>query len=171
MKILVLSGSVRTGSRTKDLIKIVSKEFSNHSFIDFDLSGLPLFMPDAREDNVPQAVSDFKTLIIDSDAILLVTPEYLHNIPAILKSALEWTSEMGEWAHKKVLAVVFTPNAPRGEKAMVGLLNTMAALNANVLVSFLLHHDAISLSGLLLSNEAHEIWTEAFYMLNENLTY
>ena len=56
-------------------------------------------------------------------------------MPALIKNALEWITVSGELAGKKVLALTFTPTAPRGEKAMQSLLWSLQALDAHILVS------------------------------------
>ena len=53
-------------------------------------------------------------------------------MPALIKNALEWITSSGELVGKKVLAITFTPNEPRGDKAMQSLLWSLQALDANI---------------------------------------
>src|SRR5665213_2345947 len=52
---------------------------------------LPLYSPD-HEANCPGVVTELKSAIAKSDAVLFVTPEYNRSIPGGLKNALDWAS-------------------------------------------------------------------------------
>ena len=91
----------------------------------------------------------------DADGIVICTPEYIHNLPAMLKSALEWLSSSGELTRKRVLAITFSPSAPRGQKAMESLLWSLQALNAKVVAQLPLYRDKMEFDddGRLVENE------------------
>src|ERR671926_1453178 len=57
----------------------------------FDLEGIPPFNQDI-EQNMPEKVKDFKTKIMEADAILIATPEYNYSVPGVLKNAIDWAS-------------------------------------------------------------------------------
>jgi chromate reductase, NAD(P)H dehydrogenase (quinone) len=57
----------------------------------FELDGLPGFSQD-EEQNPPAKIVEFKSRIRESDAILIVTPEYNYSIPGVLKNAIDWAS-------------------------------------------------------------------------------
>jgi len=44
------------------------------------------------DDNFPPEATALKESIAESDAILIVTPEFNRSIPGALKSALDWAS-------------------------------------------------------------------------------
>jgi chromate reductase len=57
----------------------------------FELDGIPVFNQD-EERNPPAKVAEFKRLIHEADAILMVTPEYNYSVPGVLKNAIDWAS-------------------------------------------------------------------------------
>jgi chromate reductase len=58
----------------------------------FDLAEIPLFNFDIEQRGDPAPVAAFKAAIAGADALLIVTPEYQHGIPGVLKNALDWAS-------------------------------------------------------------------------------
>jgi len=82
----------------------------------------------------PEACLVLAKAVQEADIVILATPEYAFNMPAALKSALEWCVASGEFSQKRVIAITSTPHAPRGEKCMQSLLWTLQALDATVLV-------------------------------------
>jgi len=131
MKILTISGSSSPSSSNKDLLLAVAKEFPTLSF-KYQPLKLPLFLANNDKSPFPKEVIAFRQAIEQSDAVIISTPEYIHNIPAILKNALEWLTTSGELQAKPVLAITYTPHPPRGEKAMISLLASLQALEARV---------------------------------------
>jgi len=65
---------------------------------------------------------------------------------------------------EKVLPIVFTPMAPRGEKALNSLTWSLQALNANIPTSLLIHHGELELENNKIKSNS-----ELFIMLNEAL--
>lgn len=100
MKVAGLIGSVRSGSYNNLVANYIQKEYKDKMEIDFlNIKELPFFDQELEEDP-PEIVKNIKDSIANSDAVLLVTPEYNHSVPGLLKNALDWFS--------------------RGEKVMVG---------------------------------------------------
>jgi NAD(P)H-dependent FMN reductase len=91
-----------------------------------------LFRPEDLEVELPIEVKKFKEKLNQADFVMIATPEYTHNIPAVLKNAFEWVTASGEFQEKKIFAMTFTPNEPRGKYAMESLLFSLKGLNANV---------------------------------------
>ena len=58
----------------------------------FDLAPIPLYNGDVEEAGDPNAVAEFKTAIRQADAVLMVTPEYNHGVPGVMKNAIDWAS-------------------------------------------------------------------------------
>lgn len=110
IQILALAGSYRTGSLNQALIQAV-KELApaGVEIVDFDLRTVPFFDQDLEEAGEPQPVQDLKAAVVAADAVLFVTPEYNHGVPAVLKNGLDWSSRI-------------YPNAPLGGKlaAVIG---------------------------------------------------
>lgn len=170
MKILTLSGSARTDSYNIKLLKAIPALFPAHEFVFFDgLSELPLFHADLQEKSDPVNVTKWKTALSSADAVIISTPAYIKNIPAVLKNALEWVTDSGEMANKKTLGITFTPYAPRGEKAMQSLLWSLQALNANIVAQLPLYQNEIAFDNkeTFIENEHLEVLQEAVkYLLS-----
>lgn len=102
-KILGLVGGISKGSLNKKLFNAVQKlKPDGVELEDFDISKLPFFSQDIEKE-APAIVQDFKKKIQEADAILIVTPEYNHSIPGVLKNAIDWASRppgQGVWANK-----------------------------------------------------------------------
>lgn len=168
MNILTISGSTRTDSANSKLLAALPSFVPNHSFSTFSqIAELPLFQAETDKHPWPKEVLQWRAVMQTVDALIISTPEYLHNLPALIKNALEWVTSSGELANKRVLAITFTPHPPRGEKAMQSLLWSLQALNANVIAQLPLYQNEIAFDnqGELIKNEATEILKEAIDLL------
>lgn len=168
MHILCISGSSASQSSNHNLLKSIGQLFSDHSFSHgLALTDLPLYSVDNDMNPLPSIVKEFKSQVLAADAIIMSTPEYLHNIPAVLKNALEWLKSNGEIQHKRMLAITFTPKEPRGEKAMTSLLHSLSALEANVIGSLALYQDEITFheSGIIINPDTQKLLHEAITIL------
>ena len=96
------------------------------------LRDFPLFRPEDVHHKMDKQVLEFKEHLKQADAVIISTPEYSHNIPAVLKNALEWITASGELKNKSVLPITFTPHEPRGKWAMESLLFTLKTLEARI---------------------------------------
>jgi chromate reductase len=164
MNILTVSGSTREeSSNTKLLLHLDDVELSER-FI-FQLSSLPqnlpLFQAQLDANPLPGNVVKWRNQLSNSDGLVICIPEYIHNMPALIKNALEWVTSSGELAGKKVLAITLTPHEPRGEKAMQSLLWSLKALDANVIVSLPLYQSEISYVSNEMKGEGVELLKEA----------
>jgi chromate reductase len=58
----------------------------------FDLGEVPLYNGDVEADGDPLGVAAFKQAIREADSVLMVTPEYNHGVPGVMKNAIDWAS-------------------------------------------------------------------------------
>ena len=168
MKILTISGSTRTDSANTRLLTALPALFPKHTFQHYArINQLPLFQAELDKHPWHTEVVDWRKAIAEADAVIISIPEYIHNMPALIKNALEWVTSSGELMQKRVLAMTFTPHEPRGEKAMQSLLWSLQALDANVLVSIPLYQQEMEFdgNGQLVENEAREMLNEAIKLL------
>ena len=95
MKILALSGSLRTGSYNTKLLLAAAAVAADGVEITL-YEGLKEIPPYDADDDLPGhqpvAVRRLKRAIGEADAVLVATPEYNHSIPGVLKNALDWVS-------------------------------------------------------------------------------
>lgn len=91
-KVGYMIGSLARGSinriLSKALIRLAPTELQ---FVEISFAGLPLYSYDYDSD-YPKVAADFKQAIVDSDAMLFITPEYNRSIPGALKNAIDWAS-------------------------------------------------------------------------------
>lgn len=168
MAILTISGSARVDSKNAALLDAFPQFFSSLLFERHKtIHQLPLFQVGLDMAPWPPAVLQWRQKLTTADAVIICTPAYLHNMPALLKNAFEWVTTSGELANKPVLALTFTPHPPRGEKAMQSLLWTLQALNARVVGSLALYQQDIQLKEgkLYTDDETRELLEEAVKLL------
>jgi chromate reductase len=90
---------------------------------------LPLYNEDDDRSDAPEEVSRFREAIASSDGVVIVTPEYNHGIPGVLKNALDWASRpfgKSVLTNKPALAI-------GGARAHAQLNETLLAIPALVL--------------------------------------
>lgn len=110
IKVLVLVGSLRAASVNRQLAELAADNAPDGVTVHVygGLGDLPFYNEDLDNENPPAAVVAVRAAAADTDAVLVVTPEYNASIPGVLKNAIDWLSRpYGESALKdKPLAVV-----------------------------------------------------------------
>lgn len=145
-KILTISGSSRAESSNVRLLRALSTIDDTKQFVHYDaLNLLPVFAAESDQSPWPTEVLKWKTALSEADAVVICTPEYIHNLPAQIKSALEWVASSGELVAKPTIAMTYTPNEPRGERAMKSLLWSLEALDARVMAQVSIFQNQIKL--------------------------
>ena len=99
LKILVIPGSLRTGSLNAKLAATIAAEFAQAgvdvtriSLGDFPL---PIYDGDLQaKSGVPKSAINLKRMMSSHHGVLIVTPEYNASIPALLKNAVDWVSRV-----------------------------------------------------------------------------
>ncbi len=93
MRVLGLSGSLRSGSHNTRLLRASAALLPDDAELEvFDRLGeIPPFNQD-DEQHPPEAVLALKDAVARADAVLIATPEYNASIPGALKNALDWVS-------------------------------------------------------------------------------
>ncbi len=146
MNILTISGSSRPMSTNISLLESLCSRFPDHNFTRFcELYDLPVFQAISDMSPWHKEVVRFRKMIAESDAVVISTPEYIHNIPGQLKNALDWLASSGELVGKPVFVITYMPYHPRGEYAMKSLLWSLDALDARVVASLDLYQENLSI--------------------------
>ena len=99
LKILVIPGSLRSGSLNAKLAAVVAHrlaqdgaEVTRLSLGDFPL---PIYDGDLQtRSGVPKSAVDLKRMIGSHHGVLIVTPEYNASVPPLLKNAIDWVSRV-----------------------------------------------------------------------------
>src|SRR5262249_13673112 len=95
--VLAFSGSTRHDSVNKKLINeaanIAREQGANVVLIDLKEYHIPLYDGDLEDaEGMPENARYLRQLMLQSDAILIASPNYNHSIPAVLKNVLDWIS-------------------------------------------------------------------------------
>lgn len=93
LNILGFAGSLRRGSFNRALLRAAAELAPAGMTIEiFDLIDVPLYNGDVEAEGDPEAVARLKRAIGAADGVLMVTPEYNHGVPAVMKNAVDWAS-------------------------------------------------------------------------------
>ena len=104
LKILVIPGSLRTGSHNAKLAAAASHELAQAgaevtriSLGDFPL---PIYDGDLQSRfGVPKNAVNLKRMMSAHHGVLIVTPEYNSSVPALVKNTIDWVSRVQD-AHE-----------------------------------------------------------------------
>jgi chromate reductase len=146
VKILVIPGSIRTGSLNVKLAAAAAQEFvrtgvdvTRISLGDFPL---PIYDGDLQtKSGVPKNAVHLKRMIGSHHGVLLVTPEYNSSLPPLLKNALDWVSRVqdsgelrGQVFRDRAFAIA-AASAGRfgGARCLAALRLVLAACHATVI--------------------------------------
>ena len=93
MRVLAISGSLRSGSNSTALLRALREEAPAGTEV-LLWDGLKAIPPYDEDDEHlrPEAVQALCDAIRNADAVLVSTPEYNHSLPGQLKNALDWLS-------------------------------------------------------------------------------
>ncbi len=133
MRILAISGSLRSSSTNTTLVRAIAALAPRNMEVTIytGLADLPHFSPDL-DDDPPASVLHLRQLLQEADGVLICTPEYAFGVPGVLKNALDWMVSSGEFNRKPVAAISASPSLTGGDKAHASLLLTLTALGATV---------------------------------------
>jgi chromate reductase len=93
LRILGFAGSLRAASYNRALLREAQGLAPAGMTIEiFDLIDVPLYNGDVEALGDPPGVAAFKAAIAAADGVLMVTPEYNHGVPGVMKNAVDWAS-------------------------------------------------------------------------------
>src|SRR3954454_18706190 len=146
LKILVIPGSLRTGSLNARLAAAAAHEFAlagaevtRISLADFPL---PIYDGDLQsKSGVPKNAVNLKRMMSAHHGVLIVTPEYNSSVPALVKNTIDWVSRVqdahesrGDVFRGRVVAIA-AASARRlgGARALAALRLILSACHATVI--------------------------------------
>jgi chromate reductase len=137
VRVLAISGSLRSGSYNTALLRALREEAP--ADVEIELwQGLKEIPPYDSDDDVvpgPEQVEAFRELIREVDAVFFATPEYNSSIPGALKNALDWASRpiaTNSFRNKPVAVISSSAGAFGGVWAAADLRKVLGAMGARV---------------------------------------
>lgn len=93
MKIVAISGSIAEQSYNLRLLEYIQSNYSDIFEVELlDLTDVPLFNQDNPELSYEGPIHTINRKILQSDGVIIATPEHNHTIPAPLNNILDWLS-------------------------------------------------------------------------------
>ncbi len=136
LKVLGISGSLRQNSYNTAALRVAQDSAPSDMHIEFaDLSQIPLYDQDQRDDNVPAAVTKLVEQVRAADAVLFATPEYNYSMSGVLKNAIDWVSrdESQPFAGKPAAIMSASISLLGGVRAQYDLRRSMVFLDMHCL--------------------------------------
>jgi chromate reductase, NAD(P)H dehydrogenase (quinone) len=156
LKILVIPGSLRSGSLNARLAAAAAHEFAlagvevtRISLGDFPL---PIYDGDLQtKSGVPKNAVNLKRMMAAHHGVLIVTPEYNSSVPALVKNTIDWVSRVhdahetrGQVFRERPFAIAAASEGRLGgTRALAALRLILSACQASVIPSQL----ALSFAG------------------------
>lgn len=92
-QVVGVAGSLRQASFNRALLRAASEMAPPGMRIAIHtLDAIPPYNGDVEAAGIPEVVTALKTAIRAADGVLIITPEYNHGIPGVLKNAIDWLS-------------------------------------------------------------------------------
>jgi chromate reductase, NAD(P)H dehydrogenase (quinone) len=161
VKVLAFSGSMRTDSLNKKLVRVaaaaVERAGAEVTHLDLRDLALPLYDGDLEaRSGLPEGARRLKQLMDSHDAFLISSPEYNSSISGVLKNAIDWASRpvpgepaLAPFTGKIVGLMAASPGGFGGIRA----LGTLRAILENL--------GSIVVPKQLALPHAHEAFTQA----------
>jgi len=145
LKILVIPGSLRSGSLNARLAAAIAHELaqSGAEVTRISLSDFPLPIYDGdlqAKSGVPKHAVNLKRMIGAHHGVLIVTPEYNSSVPALVKNTIDWISRVqdphetrGQVFRERVFAIAAASGGRLGgTRALAALRLILTACHAAV---------------------------------------
>jgi NAD(P)H-dependent FMN reductase len=146
LKILVIPGSLRTGSLNAKLAATLAAELAQAgaeitriSLADFPL---PIYDGDLQaKSGVPKSAINLKRMMASHHGVLVVTPEYNASVPSLVKNTIDWISRVqdphearGQVFRDRAFAIASASgNRLGGTRALMALRLILSACQAHVI--------------------------------------
>ncbi len=146
LKILVIPGSLRSGSLNARLAAVIAHELvqSGAEVTRISLSDFPLPIYDGdlqAKSGVPKNAVNLKRMIGAHHGVLIVTPEYNSSVPALVKNTIDWVSRVqdagesrGKVFRERAFAIAAASGGRLGgTRALAALRLILSACHATVI--------------------------------------
>ena len=134
-RLLGLSGSLRKASFSRATLRGLCDGLPATVTLEIVDPELPLYNQDQDGADAPHTVRQLRTAIAASDGVVIVTPEYNHGLPGVLKNTLDWASRPygnSVLAGKPVLVISVSAAFTGGVRAQAQANETLLSIPARV---------------------------------------
>lgn len=144
--ILAFSGSSRQGSFNRALLEVAVQGARDAggtvTVVDLAALNLPVYDGDLEErEGLPAAAREFKQQLLDSDGLLIASPEYNSCITPLLKNAIDWASRkeseeepmVAAFVGKKAALLAASPGGYGGKRSLDFLRQILGNIQVEVL--------------------------------------
>jgi NAD(P)H-dependent FMN reductase len=162
LRVLVLSGSLRTGSLNTRLAELAAHTIEKQggkanvkSLLDFDC---PSFSQDVEASSgIPGGADRLRKFILENDAFIIASPEYNASMPGHLKNLIDWLSRFRPqpFNERHALLMSASPSMAGGNRGLWSLRIPLEHLGTRVypdMFSLAMAHQAFTDDGRI-SNE------------------
>ena len=125
-KVLFVVGSLRKDSFNRQLAQEAAAHLAGKAKTAFlDIASVPLVNQDCENPVLP-AVAELRRKVTEADALWIMTPEYNHSYPGLLKNAVDWLSRPSD------------PSDPERKTALAGKIVAVSGAAGGSAASFVL---------------------------------
>jgi len=164
LKVLAFSGSLRTDSLNKKLVRVaaaaVERAGAEVTHLNLRDLALPLYDGDLEaRSGLPEGARRLKQLMDSHDAFLISSPEYNSSISGVLKNAIDWASRplpgepaLAPFTGKVVGLMAASPGGFGGIRALAtlrGILENLGSIVVPKQLALPRAHDAFTEAGEL----------------------
>lgn len=134
-RLVGMAGSLRKGSFSRAVLLGLQNALAGSAALEICDLRLPLYNEDEDGPSAPDDVRAFRHAIAATDGVVIVTPEYNHGIPGVLKNALDWASRpfgQSSLIGKQVLVISVSPAFTGGARAHAQVNETLLSVQARI---------------------------------------
>ena len=169
--VLLFAGSTRKESYNKQLVaeaaRLAQQMGANVTVVDLKDYPIPFYDADLEmEEGMPENAKRLRRLMVQSQAIVISSPQYNRSVSAVLKNVLDWASRSEEgtpsreaFKGKKVAILSASPGSKGGAKGLIHLKDIVEDIGGIVLeqqLSLPKAHEAFDEQGNLKDEGARE---------------
>jgi chromate reductase, NAD(P)H dehydrogenase (quinone) len=134
---VVMVGSLRKGSFNAAIARALPELAPDGVTIEPlpSVGEFPLYNHDVQDSGFPPIVTSTADAIRKADGVIIVTPEYNHSIPGVLKNVIDWISRLPDqpFAGKPIALESSSPSLFGGIRAQLHLRHVFVYLDGRVL--------------------------------------
>ncbi len=93
LHVVGIAGSLRAGSYNRAVLRAAAELApAELRLVEAGIADVPHFDEDLEAEGDPPAVAELKRAVDAADGVVIVTPEYQHGVPGVLKNVIDWLS-------------------------------------------------------------------------------